>query len=91
MIPPARRFAADVFPLGLSVKKDTITEMENDSKKALELIKEVEELRAKTSEKLQEANEYLAKAKEKYNDLRQTIRNSVTQEQWIRYGLQDKR
>lgn len=73
------------------IRMENLAKLEEESAKALAMIREVEELREIVSQKLQAANAQLESVKGNYAEIRQAIRLNYPQEQWARFGLMDKR
>lgn len=53
--------------------------------------KQTDDLREKLSAQIHTTNNILAQVKEQYKDIKETIRANYPQEQWIRFGVIDKR
>ena len=84
-----RKNLKEVTSLGI-IEKDLIS-LEAEAQKAIEMIREVENLRAVVSQKLKSANDQLEGIKERSKFFRMIIKNNYPQEEWIRFGITDKR
>ncbi len=73
------------------VTAEQLTALISEGDKALERSEKVQELRLIVSENLHHANLHLAEAKEIYQKLRKIIKNNYPQEEWVKFGLMDKR
>ena len=73
------------------VKEEDLTAMEQDADKAIEMIREVDRMRAETTKKLEEANAQLNSIRDRANVYRKLIKANYQPEQWLGFGLQDKR
>ena len=81
----------DKMPLLHGVKEADLTVMEQDTDKAIEMIREVDRLREEVTRKLQEANEQLNSLRDRAAVYRKIIKQNYLQDQWAGFGLQDKR
>ena len=79
------------MPLLHGVKEADLTVMEQDADKAIEMIREVDWLREEVTRKLQEANEQLNSLRDRAAVYRKIIKQNYLQDQWVGFGLQDKR
>lgn len=73
------------------VKEADLTAMEQDADKAIEMIREVDSLREEVTRKLQAANEQLNSLRDRASVYRKIIKSNYLQDQWLSFGLQDKR
>lgn len=53
--------------------------------------KECDNIRAMLTEKTREMNAILTEVKETYASMKRIVKTNFAQEQWIRYGVSDKR
>lgn len=74
---------------GLSV--DNIDQLTRDIEKLNASSEKYEAMKAECSAQSKLTHELLDKLKEDYAPFRNLIRNNFPQEQWIEFGLQDKR
>lgn len=65
--------------------------MERDADKAIEMIREVDSLREEVSRKLRAANEQLDSLRDRAAVYREIIKSNYLPDQWLDFGLQDKR
>mgnify|MGYP004457810869 FL=1 len=65
--------------------------MERDADKAIEMIREVDSLREEVSRKLRAANEQLDSLRDRAAVYREIIKSNYLPDQWLGFGLQDKR
>lgn len=65
--------------------------MERDADKAIEMIREVDSLREEISRKLRAANEQLDSLRDRAAVYREIIKSNYLPDQWLGFGLQDKR
>lgn len=65
--------------------------MAEDLKHLEESSKAAEDLRRKLSEQVKRTNNILAKCKEDFARTKAVVRNNYPQEEWIKYGVADKR
>lgn len=80
---------SDVQDKGVSTEK--LESMEADLKRLAESAKIAEDLRAKLSAQVKNTNGILAECKRSYVDTKAVVRNNYPQEEWIKYGVIDKR
>ena len=73
------------------VKEADLTAVEQDADKAIEMIREVDSLREEVTRKLQAANEQLNSLRDRASVYRKIIKSNYLQDQWLSFGLQDKR
>lgn len=73
------------------IRAESLDRLEEEAKKAIEMIREVDALRITVSEKLQKANGQLAEVKDMAMGIRQTIKNNYPPEKWASFGIMDKR
>lgn len=73
------------------VKETDLLQLEKDVQVAIEMNQKVEALREEVSAQLQAANAALADIKERAMRYRSIIKQNFPQEQWLRFGLPDKR
>lgn len=65
--------------------------MERDADKAIEMIREVDSLREEVSRRLRAANEQLDSLRARAAVYREIIKSNYLPDQWLGFGLQDKR
>ena len=65
--------------------------MERDADKAIEMIRKVDSLREEVSRKLRAANEQLDSLRDRDAVYREIIKSNYLPDQWLDFGLQDKR
>lgn len=65
--------------------------MERDADKAIEMIRKVDSLREEVSRKLRAANEQLDSLRDRAAVYREIIKSNYLPDQWLDFGLQDKR
>lgn len=65
--------------------------MERDADKAIEMIREEDSLREEVSRKLRAANEQLDSLRDRSAVYREIIKSNYLPDQWLGFGLQDKR
>ena len=65
--------------------------MERDADKAIEMIPEEDSLREEVSRKLRAANEQLDSLRDRSAVYREIIKSNYLPDQWLGFGLQDKR
>ena len=68
-----------------------LDDMSDNLKKLQESSKTAEEIRAKLSAQVKTTNNILAQVKEAYTKTKAVVRNNYPQEEWIKYGVIDKR
>lgn len=73
------------------VKEVDLTAMERDADKAIEMIQEVDSLREEVSRRLRAANEQLDSLRARAAVYREIIKSNYLPDQWLGFGLQDKR
>jgi len=73
------------------VVESELDRLKDDAQAAIAQINEVDAMRLEVSRKLIAANAALDAVKEKAMVYRRLIKNHYPPEQWIRFGIQDKR
>lgn len=73
------------------ISSELIAQLEEAAKEAELMNKEVEELRAEVSIKASKANKKLTEIKNNMLNAKQIIKRCFEQEQWIHFGVTDKR
>lgn len=73
------------------VIESELDRLKDDALAAIAKIKEVEAMRLEVSKKLIAANAALDAVKEHAMKYRKLIKSHYSQEQWLRFGIQDKR
>ena len=73
------------------VVESELDRLKDDALAAIDKIKEVDAMRLEVTRKLVAANAALDAVKEKAMMYRKLIKRNYSPEQWIRFGLQDKR
>lgn len=68
-----------------------LDDMAEQLKRLEESSKAAEDLRAKLSAQVRNTNNILADCKKAYTETKQVVRNNYPQEEWINYGVIDKR
>lgn len=68
-----------------------LDEMSDNLKRLKESSKTAEEIRTRLSEQVKTTNNILAQEKEAYAKTKTVVRNNYPQEEWIHYGVTDKR
>lgn len=74
---------------GLSI--DKLDELVKDADRVMEASAKTEAMRAECSAQVKRTNALLDELKRDYATFRNLIRNNYPQEEWIRFGLMDKR
>ena len=80
---------AKIAAKGISL--NNLDELGADADKVIAASEKCEALRAECSAQVKVTNNLLDELKAKYNEYRNIVRNNFPQEQWIEFGLQDKR
>ena len=73
------------------VVESELDRLKDDAQAAIARIKEVDAMRLEVSKKLIAANAALDDVKERAMKYRKLIKTHYSPEQWIRFGIQDKR
>lgn len=73
------------------VSMDELNAMTDNLNKLQDSSKVAEELRRKLSEQVRSTNNILAQCKDTYSKVKSVVRNNYPQEEWIKYGVTDKR
>lgn len=73
------------------VSTDELDDMAENLRRLEESSKAADELRAKLSEQVKTTNNILSQCKEAYAQTKAVVRNNYPQEEWIKYGVTDKR
>lgn len=73
------------------VSMDELNAMTDNLGKLQDSSKIAEELRGKLSGQVKTTNNILAQCKEAYTKVKSVVRNNYPQEEWIKYGVTDKR
>lgn len=68
-----------------------LNDLTSEADKVMEASKKCDALRAECSAQVKQTNQLLDTLKQSYAKYRGIIRNNFPQEQWIQFGLQDKR
>lgn len=68
-----------------------LDKMTKDLKRLEESSNTAEELRKKLSDQVKNTNNILAQCKEDFARTKAVVRNNYPQEEWIKYGVADKR
>ncbi|OUO97646.1 hypothetical protein B5F38_09075 [Barnesiella sp. An22] len=89
MVAGIRSHFQELSKLGIGTA--AVDKLEAEASKAIEMIREVDALRAEVSEKLRKANVQLCEVKDQANVLRYLIKSGFPQEEWVKFGIMDKR
>lgn len=73
------------------VSMDNLNAMTENLKKLQDSSKVADELRRKLSEQVKTTNNILSQCKDTYFKVKSIVRNNYPQEDWIKYGVIDKR
>jgi len=76
---------------GGGVTTDDISRMEKDLQALRQANDEVERLRDELAPKVKHMNEMMAAVKDAYAEKKRTLKGYYPQEQWLEYGIPDKR
>lgn len=68
-----------------------LDDMADNLRRLEESSKAAEEIRAKLTEQVRTTNNILTQVKEAYAKTKAVVRNNYPQEEWIKYGVTDKR
>jgi uncharacterized coiled-coil DUF342 family protein len=71
--------------------EEELNQMEAELSELKKANDECDVTRAELSEKVKRCNEIMTSVKEKFSDKKKAIKGYYPQEEWIRYGVQDKR
>lgn len=88
MVAGIRSHFQELSKLGIGTA--AVDKLEAEASKAIEMIREVDALRAEVSEKLRKAIQ-LCEVKDQANVLRYLIKSGFPQEEWVKFGIMDKR
>lgn len=89
LIKALRANIAEVQDKGISPAE--LDDMLENLKRLEESSKAADELRAKLSEQVRTTNNILSQCKDAYAKTKAVVRNNYPQEEWIKYGVTDKR
>lgn len=70
---------------------ESLDAMQQRLEELQENAKEVETLRVKLSEQVKKTNAILTECKKNFINTKAVVRNNFLQEEWIKYGVTDKR
>lgn len=73
------------------VNENDLLRLQEDVERALAMSRDIDALREEVSSKLKEANAALDDIKTRAMQYRSIIKQHFPQEQWLRFGLSDKR
>lgn len=73
------------------ISQESLDAMQQRLEELQENAKEVETLRARLSEQVKNTNAILTECKNSFINTKAVIRNNFLQEEWIKYGVTDKR
>jgi len=84
-----RKHMGEVADKGINGEE--LDAMERNISLLVEANRECDNIRAELSRKVKHMNGLLKEVKEAYADNKRKIKGNYPQEQWMRYGVQDKR
>lgn len=84
-----RHHLAELTARGIS--EDDLRRMEKDLDELAKINEECDAIRADLSQKVKHMNGILADVKRSYVDKKKVIKVNFLQEEWMKYGVQDKR
>lgn len=73
------------------VNEEALDAMQHDMETLAELNGQCEELREKLKNKVKEVNAVFDNTKQSFYDLKRIIKNNYPQEDWVAFGVMDKR
>jgi len=89
LIEGLRRNINEVADKGIS--GDGLNVMEQNINQLVEASRECDAMRSELSGKVKRMNAILKQLKEDFVDTKRKIKGNYPQEQWVKYGVQDKR
>ncbi len=75
----------------LNISDSELSAMSNMLEELAVMGRECDELRGKMSVKVKQSNELLAKIKDEFATKKKLVKVNYPQEEWLRYGVEDKR
>ena len=76
---------------GLNINFNTLSEMDDECEKLKALGVQADALRAQLKEVTAASNQLIDNIKGNFQDIKKTIKTNFEPENWIKYGVQDKR
>lgn len=73
------------------INNETLDRLAADIERLMAANRECDEMRSSLSAKVKAMNAILTSVKETYIESKRKIKTNYPQEQWLRYGVQDKR
>lgn len=73
------------------INSEGLDALERNIGQLVEVSRECDTIRAELSGKVKRMNSLLKDVKETFIETKRKIKNNYPQEQWLRYGVQDKR